>query len=174
MKESTIENNINKSINALKINELGYAKEYVNRILVEVPDHALAIRIREYILLLKSKESSEWKREKFFFDTIVHPMANEMFPLIEFLCTTFETYRLGSDRIEKFIEKIEKCNLNNEVLNNFYEELKVALPIERAKEQARHEEWENESRKKIRRKVLIILVVVAVVVLIYLSMLKII
>lgn len=136
MKESTVENNINKSINALKINEVGYAKEYVNRILVEIPDHALANKIREYIMLVKQKDYSSYcyvdenndyhyygdGEINFFISILEDPKANEMFPLIEFFCDKFETERLNynysgikidSYDIKRLLNLIEIKKLDN-------------------------------------------------------------
>lgn len=186
MKESTIENNITKSINALKINELGYAKEYVNRILVEVPDHALATQIRKYVDVLKKKNSRrEEDKIKFFISTLKEPKANEMFPLIEILCAEIKqyigTYHLSSDYIEIIISEIETSMLKNEVLNNLYEELKMSLPETLARE-AREKQKSDESMKKYERseklkklwRVLGILAVAAIVTLVMLSINKVI
>ncbi len=186
MKESTIENNINKSLNALKINELGYAKEYVNRILVEVPDQALATQIRKYVEILKNKSSrKEEDKIKFLISTLKEPKANEMFPLIEFLCNEIEqyigTYHLNSEYIQKLITEIEVSMLKNQVLNDFYEKIKTALPQRQAKEEQEKKKLDEDLKKYDRSerlkklwKVLGILAVAAIVTLVMLSINKVI
>lgn len=170
MKEITVENNINKSINALKIGELGYAKEYVNKILVEIPNHALAGKIREYIVMLKQKGRGGTRDKKdFLISTLKELRAKEMLPLIEFLCEEIksESTYLGSSYVKEIIEQIEVSSLENEVLNNFYNWLKQEYPIKKAREEHNEQTmerfWAEQARKKrnaIIKKVLIGLAVV--------------
>ncbi len=186
MKESTIENNITKSINALKINELGYAKEYVNRILVEVPDHVLALQIRKYIGILKQKSYyKERDKIQFLISTIKEPKASEMFPLIEFLCNEVEqyigTYHLKSEHIQTLTTEIEVSMLKNEILSKFYDKIKEALPQARLKEEQQEKQIDEDVKKFNRSerlkklwKVLGILAVAAIVTLVMLSINKVI
>lgn len=168
MKESTIENNINKSLNAIRIGELGSAKEYVNRILVEHPDNALASQIRKYVTTLKQKNCyAPSARIDFFISTLKESNAEELFPFIELLCGEIQKDSLSTYNIERIVEQIELSALENDVLNEFYNWLKLMYPIEKAKEEKISREVDEriakERTKKIVKWVLIVLAVVVVI-----------
>lgn len=169
-KESTIENNINKSLNAIRIGELGYAKEYVNRILVEDPNHTLACQIRKYVTSLKQKSCDKRStRIDFLISTLKEPNAYELFPLIELLCDEIRKDPLSTYDIERIVEQIETSALDNDVLKEFYNWLKSMYPIRKAEEEELDrvvdERVAREKNKKVVKWVIIILAIIVILIL---------